>query len=92
MDAPDSSVWPSWIQSTLAALAGFVGAIFASARAWSRVQRNAEEAKAATDSHGPRIAALEKEAAVRDDRMSAMRATLDEVRADVKVILRGIRS
>lgn len=92
MDSPDSSAWPAWIQSTLAALAGFVGAIFASARAWSRVQRNAEEAKAATDSHGPRIAALEQASAVRDERMAALRSIIDEVRADVKTILRGLKS
>lgn len=92
MDSPDSSTWSSWLQASLAAAAGFIGAIFASARAWSRVQRNAEEAMAATDSHGPRIAALEQGSAVRDERMTSLRAMLDEMRADVKAILREMKS
>lgn len=90
MDAPDSSPWPEWIRYTLSALAGAFVAVIAVVKAWSKVKSDAEDAKAATIEHGPRIGALETYRARAEAEFSASIARIDEMRDDLKEVLRRL--
>ena len=89
MDATDSP-WPEWIRYTLSALAGAFVAVIAVVKAWSKVKSDAEDAKAATVEHGPRISALETYRARAEAEFSAIMDRVDEMREDLKEILRRL--
>ena len=79
--------WPSWARSTASAALGFGAGVAAVVLAFADVRHAATDAKSRVDDLDPRVRALERAADANRERFDAMRTSLDEVHADVKVLL-----
>ena len=79
--------WPAWARSTASAALGFAAGVTAVVVAFADVRHTANDAKARVDDLDPRVRTLERTAEGNRERYEALKASMDEMRADVKTLL-----
>lgn len=87
---PGPREWPAWLRFTLTGLAGLAGGAATVLVSFQDVKHNANDAIEGVHAIEQRVRALESVATTNSAKIASLKESMDEVRSDVKELLRRL--